>query len=156
MKIHTGEVGKEGEPGHGFIHVGAGDHIATSLLTGESLHGNSSQVDIDQENMALLADGLQSLAEEQMDNASTYVDHSVDIVKDEGKKFDERITTMQEAFEQLIHETVGEPLFKGIARTGDALISCIDGLIGLLDSVEENAVFLSPFSIRNRLNLLNL
>lgn len=37
------EVGIKGEPGHGFIHVGADDHIVTSIWTGSPLHGGQSE-----------------------------------------------------------------------------------------------------------------
>ncbi|MBT2215571.1 hypothetical protein KK120_07015 [Virgibacillus dakarensis] len=138
------KIGNEGEPGHGFIHIGADDHIVTSLWTGEPLHGgNAGEIKINKKNMMLLADGIKNNVQGRLDLAAGYIDNSVSIVKSEGAKFYQRITEMQEVFERMLEEAAGDPLFKGIALTGYALKSCIDFLISMLDTAEEKCHFLN-------------
>ncbi|MEN1970436.1 hypothetical protein WMZ97_20470 [Lentibacillus sp. N15] len=137
-------VGTKGKTGYGVIHVGADDHIVTSLWTGEALYGGPSQkVEINKANMLVLADGLHSIVNGRLGIASGYLDNSVSIVKDESDKFYQRVTTLQEIFEQMLYEAAGDPLFKGIAKTGYVLITCMDELIRLLNTAKEKCHFLN-------------
>ena len=46
------EIGKKGESGHGYIYVGADDHIVTSIWTGAPLYGGqATQIQINEESL---------------------------------------------------------------------------------------------------------
>ncbi|MER2090230.1 MAG: hypothetical protein ABS920_10855 [Sporosarcina sp.] len=141
---HTIQIGLEGEPGYGFIHIGAADHIVTSLWTGSPLYGGSAEkIAINHENMTALANGIKEHVKGRMGLATGYLEKSVSIVDDESARFSLRVTVLQEMFKQKLEETAGDPLFIGIAGTGHLIKGCIDSLISLLDKAEERCRFLN-------------
>ncbi|MEC0721142.1 hypothetical protein P8882_12830 [Bacillus haynesii] len=79
------EIGEKGKPGHGRIYVSAGDHIVTSIWTGEPLYGNigSNKIEINKENLDLLAAALESDVLRRLGYVSEYLHHSNDIVEHE-------------------------------------------------------------------------
>lgn len=140
----TVEIGKKGEPGYGLIHIGADEHIVTSLLNGNVLYGgNSELVDINAETLRFLADGIKEQVKARLLLAGTYLKNSTDIVKYEHALFDKRVYILQEEFKQLIEQTAGDPLFKGIAISGNILKDCICGLTNLLELAEEKCMVLN-------------
>ncbi|GAB3806938.1 SA1320 family protein [Virgibacillus kimchii] len=135
----TIEIGTEGEPGYGHIHVGAADHIVTSLWTGEALYGGPSQpIKIDKAFMDQLVSGIRNTVIERLSLAHGYLENSHEIVVDEGEQFNRRVTELQTTFQTMLDELAAEPMFNGIASTGHLLKSSIDGLIALVDLAEEN------------------
>jgi len=131
------EVGIKGQPGHGFIHIGADDHIVTSLWTGSPLYGGQTEkIVLNKENMLLLSNGIQDQVKGRITNVQNYLNNSVSIVLDESMQFSSRVTTLQQTFQYMFDETAGDPLFNGISKTGTLIKGCIDYLISLLDSAE--------------------
>lgn len=140
----TIEIGSKNEPGHGFIHVGADDHIVTSIWTGAPLHGFSSvPIRINLAEMFMLADGLKNNVAGRLMLAGEYIENAVDIVNSESEKFNLRISKLQETLHNLLNNLVGDPLFRGISGIGNAIKTAIDGLISLLDLAEEKTLFLN-------------
>ncbi|WP_164217819.1 hypothetical protein [Virgibacillus sp. YIM 98842] len=140
----TIEIGTEGEPGYGHIHVGAADHIVTSIWTGEALYSGSSQpIKIDKAFMDQLVSGIRNTVIERLSLAHGYLGNSHEIVVDEGEKFDQRVTKLQMTFQNMLNDLALEPMFNGIAETGHLLKSCIDGMITLVNIAEEKCRFLN-------------
>ena len=138
------EIGIEEETGHGFVHVGADDHIVTSLWTGEPLYGSQSErIEINQDNLILLSQGIRDHVKGPISKVRDYVGKSVDIVHAENENFTQRVTALQGAFQQKFEELAGEPVFMGIASTGFIMKACIDELIRLLDQAEEKCSILN-------------
>lgn len=138
------EVGIKGQPGHGFIHIGADDHIVTSIWTGQPIYGGfSEKIEINQENMVLLSNGIRDQVKGRITNVQEYISNSVSIVEDENAKFSQRVTTLQETFQQKLEEIAVDPLFKGIAETGAIIKAAIDDLIDLLNKAEERCLILN-------------
>ncbi|WP_026089147.1 MULTISPECIES: SA1320 family protein [Bacillus] len=138
------EIGIKGEPGYGFIHVGADDHIVTSIWTGEPIYyGNSEKIKINKASMTLLADGIRDQVKGRITNMNQYLENSIDIVKDESAKFVDRVKEFQETFQTMLEETAGEPMMRGIAGTGTIIKLYLLDMIDLLDCAEEKCRFLN-------------
>lgn len=74
----TVEIGKDGEPGHGYIHVGADDHIVLSVWTGAPLHGGSSvPIHINPSDLFMLADRLENNVVGCLMLAGEYIDIAI-------------------------------------------------------------------------------
>ncbi len=141
---YTIQIGLKGEPGYGFIHIGAADHIVTSIWTGSPLHGGTAEkIAIDHTHMTALANGIKDHVKGRMGLATGYLENSVSIVDDESTRFSQRVTMLQILFTQKLEETAGNPLFIGIAGTGYLIKACIDSLILLLDKAEEKCRILN-------------
>lgn len=144
------KIGIPGQPGAGEIFIDADAHIVTSLWTGSPLYGgNTEYIEINKENLLLLAERLESHVKARLDTANLYLGHSVEIVEDEGSRLYERITKLQDIFEESFETSIGDPLFAGITAAGSRLNGEIDDLISLLDSAENccrslNSVLNSP------------
>ena len=137
-------IGKEGEVGHGYIHVGADSHIVTSIWTGIPLYGGSSTIiKINRDSLNQLATGIEKDVKGRLEMASDYLGNSISIVHDESAKFNQRLSNLQEKFQLMFESIAGEPMFKGITTTGYMIKSCIDALISLLDLAEEKCRFLN-------------
>lgn len=131
------EVGVKGQPGHGYIYIGADDHIVTSLWTGSPLYGGQTEkIVLNKENMLLLSNGIRDQVKGRITNVQNYLNNSVDIVLDESMQFATRVTVLQQTFQMMFDETAGDPLFNGISNTGTLIKGCIDHLIALLDAAE--------------------
>jgi len=131
------EVGINGQPGHGFIYIGADDHIVTSLWTGSPLYGGQTEkIVLNKENMLLLSNGIGDQVKGRITNVQNYLNNSVSIVLDESMQFSTRVTVLQQTFQNKFDETAGDPLFNGISNTGTLIKGCIDHLIALLDAAE--------------------
>jgi hypothetical protein len=136
--------GKKGEPGHGYIYVGADDHIVTSVWTGAPLYGGqATQIQINEENLRQLVGGIKSEVKGRMEIAAGYVENSISIVQDESAEFNRRVTQLQEMFQMLFEDLAGDPIFKGITTTGYIIKSYIDKLIELLNTAEDKCRFLN-------------
>ena len=138
------EIGKKGEAGHGYIYVGADDHIVTSIWTGAPLYGGqTTQIQINEDSLNQLAESIKSEVKGRMGIAAGYVENSISIVQDESAEFNRRITQLQEMFQMLFEDLAGDPIFKGITTTGYIIKSYIDRLIELLNTAEEKCRFLN-------------
>ncbi|MCG1022815.1 SA1320 family protein [Sutcliffiella horikoshii] len=131
------EIGIKGQPGYGKIYIDADSHIVTSIWTGAPLYGgNSERIEISKEQLVVLADALSSVVTERLELASSYMGNSVDIVEHEGNNLYQRMKILQEQFEDMFNNLVGDPLFRNIAAVSNRLKSEIDRLIILLDLAE--------------------
>lgn len=138
------EVGIKGQPGHGFIYIGADDHIVTSLWTGSPLYGGQTEkIVLNKENMLLLSNGIKDQVKGRITNVQSYLNNSVSIVLDESMQFSNRVTVLQQTFQTMFDEAAGDPLYNGISNTGTILKGCIDYLISLLDSAESKCRILN-------------
>ncbi|MFC7786863.1 SA1320 family protein [Rossellomorea sp. GCM10028870] len=143
-------IGLDGEPGYGEIHVEADAHIMTSIWTGEPLYGgHSDRIEINRENLNLLAEALAGDVATRLGYAQDYLTHSQEIAQHEGDRYSERLSRLQMIFEDSFENLIGNPLFIGITTTGHRLTSEIDHLISLLNMAENasrslNGVLNSP------------
>ncbi|MFD2924025.1 SA1320 family protein [Halobacillus naozhouensis] len=138
-------IGIKGQPGFGKIYMAADEHIVTSIWSGLPLYGGgqSERIDINPENLNLLATALEDRVIHKVSFVQDYLDNSTDIVEHEGHQFNIRVTKLQEIFEEAFEATISNPLFKGIATSGYILQAHIDGLIDLLHIAEDQCRFLN-------------
>ncbi|WP_396194127.1 SA1320 family protein [Fictibacillus barbaricus] len=133
-------VGEPGKPGYGKIYIDADAHIVSSIWTGKPLYSEKTErIHIDQKQMDVLATSLKSHVIKRVDLVETYLKHSNEIVQDEGSRYYERLSRLQETFRTMFEEAAGSPLFAGITTSGYLLKSSIDGLITLLNTAESKA-----------------
>ncbi|KYG27635.1 SA1320 family protein [Alkalihalobacillus trypoxylicola] len=113
------EIGVEGKPGHGQIHIGADDHILSSFFTGEtltSLSGPSEPVNISTEHLKMLADGIKNQVESRLNHSHEYLINAKEIVQHEHEELDYRIRNLQGNFLSMIDDLSGEPFLKGVSN----------------------------------------
>ncbi|MDM5228246.1 hypothetical protein QUF73_19155 [Cytobacillus sp. NJ13] len=133
-------IGEVGKPGYGKIYVDADAHIVSSIWTGVPLYGgHSDRIEINKENLDLLASSLQNHVTERLNLAHEYLGNSVAIVEDEGNRFYERLNRLQNTFEDLFENIISEPLFLGITAIRNRLTAEIDHLISLLNIAESHS-----------------
>lgn len=131
-------IGKKGEPGYGRIHLGAHDHVVTSIWRGTSLHGGTNvPIRINVGDMNILADRLQNDVSGRLALAGEYIGHAVDIVEDENAKFAERVSTLQQQLNDLLDQLMTDPMFKGVSGVGNAIKLVVRGLTFQLNRTEE-------------------
>ncbi|WP_113928840.1 hypothetical protein [Bacillus sp. P14.5] len=141
---HTGyiedgkyEIGQPGSPGHGFIYDEADARIMTSIWTGEPLYGgHSDRIEINRDNLNLLAGALEGDVSTRLTQAQEYLSHSEEIAQHEGDRYAERLSRLQMIFEDSFENLIGNPLFVGITTTSHRLTSEIDHLISLVNMAE--------------------
>lgn len=133
----TIEIGSNGEPGHGVIHVGPDAHIVTSIWTGEPLHGDISVlININTDDLIKLSDAVKEDISGRLLLADGYIANAISIVDDENSKFNERVTVLQENLLDQLDDLFDNPIFNGITGTGKAINEVIELLIELLDHAE--------------------
>ncbi|TKD70791.1 SA1320 family protein [Pseudalkalibacillus hwajinpoensis] len=138
MKDQQVEVGVKGEPGYGFIRIGADEHIVTSIWTGESLHaGNSSRIELNAETIDTLYQGIFDLVANRLSLSTEYIGNSVSIVEDERAKFEERVTNLKETFSNFVEDLTSSPVLKGITSTGYLIQVEIENMRKLLYMAED-------------------
>ncbi len=138
------EVGIKGQPGYGFIHVGADDHVVTSLWTGAPLYsGFTPKIEINEENMLKLAAGIEHQVTGKVTNVREYLGNSVAIVENESANFSKRVNQLQDTFQQMFDDLAADPVFNGISETGTAIKGFIDDLISVVNTAEERCRFLN-------------
>src|SRR5690625_971138 len=116
----TIEIGSNGEPGHGVIHVGADSHIVTSVWTGESLHGDTSVlININTDDLLRLSDAVKEDISGRLLLADEYIANAISIVDDEGSKFNERVTALQENLLEQLDDAFHNPIFNEVTGTGE-------------------------------------
>ena len=136
-------IGEEGEPGHGTIHIAAGDHIITSIWTGETLYGGPSElININKDEMEILADGIKTYITERLNLSSEYIDNSIEIVEHESEQFDQRISNLQQVLSDMIEEAADASVLGDIARTGTIINQVLDSLIDSIDWIKEKCELL--------------
>lgn len=141
---YTIEIGTENQPGHGEIHVGADDHVVTSIWTGASLHyGDDVPIELNVGDIKILSNEIKNNISTRITLAGDYISHAIDIVEDESEKFEERVTTLQENLNDLLNNLITDPLLKGSTGIGNMIQSVIDDLISMLDFAEEQLLFLN-------------
>ncbi|MDQ0187834.1 SA1320 family protein [Cytobacillus kochii] len=133
-------IGEVGKPGYGKIYIDADAHIVSSIWTGIPLYGGQSErIEINKENLDILATSLQNHIMERLNLSREYLGHSVAIVEHEGNRFYERLNQLQNTFENLFDNIISEPLFIGITNISNRLTAEIDHLISILDIAENNS-----------------
>ncbi|MCM3707411.1 MULTISPECIES: SA1320 family protein [Cytobacillus] len=133
-------IGEVGKPGYGKIYIDADAHIVSSIWTGVPLYGgHSERIEINKENLDLLASSLQSHVMERLNLAHEYLGNSVAIVEDEASRYYERLSRLQKIFEEMFENLISEPLFMGITSISNRLTAEIDHLISLLNVAESHA-----------------
>lgn len=131
------EIGEVGKPGYGRIYIDADSHIVSSIWTGIPLYGgHSERIEINKENLDILASSLQNKVMERLNLVHEYLGNSVAIVEDESNRFNERLNGLQNTFEHLFENMISEPLFLGITSLSNRLTAEIDYLISLLNIAE--------------------
>ncbi|WHY61592.1 SA1320 family protein [Cytobacillus firmus] len=133
-------IGEVGKPGYGKIYVDADTHIVSSIWTGVPLYGgHSDRIEINKENLDLLASSLQNHVMERLNLAHEYLGNSVAIVDDEASRYYERLSRLQKIFEEMFENLISEPLFMGITSISNRLTAEIDHLVSLLNVAESHA-----------------
>nr|WP_257347611.1 hypothetical protein [Pseudalkalibacillus decolorationis] len=113
------EIGVKGQPGYGRIFLDADNHVVTSIWTGIPLYGgNTERIKINKENLDQLVDALDNNVLDRLTRAQYYMGNSVAIVKNESQNFSMRVTKLQNVFEDLFENLVGNVMFTGITSTG--------------------------------------
>ncbi|WP_191557769.1 SA1320 family protein [Metabacillus idriensis] len=144
------KIGMPGQPGAGEIFIDADAHIVTSLWTGSPLYGgNTDYIEINKENLMLLAERIDSQVKARVATANDYLANSAEIIDDEGIRLYQRISMLQQIFEDSFENSIGDPIFIGITSAGSRLKGEIDDLISLLERAEGscrslNSVLNSP------------
>ncbi|MBM7702326.1 SA1320 family protein [Metabacillus iocasae] len=134
------EVGEVGQPGYGKIYIDADAHIVSSIWTGAPLYGGySERIKINKENLELLATSLQTHVVERLNVAHEYLGHSVAIVDDESSRYYERLTRLQQMFEEMFDSLISDPLFRGLTSMSNRLTAEIDHLVLLVNLAESRA-----------------
>ncbi|MBA4537637.1 hypothetical protein H1Z61_10960 [Bacillus aquiflavi] len=137
-------IGDEEEPGNGNIYIDADEHIVLSIWTGEPLYeGSSERIEINKENLDLLAHALKNNVKPRLERADTYLTNSIAIVEDEGEKFSTRIDELKNSFLEFFQTVGGNPISNGLSLIGDFFHSKINRLIFLLNDVERKALSLN-------------
>ncbi|MGJ8731141.1 SA1320 family protein [Listeria aquatica] len=99
-----------------------------AILTG----GKGHKIDVNPENMKILANSMVSRMKGQITTAQSHVDHAVDIVEREGNKLDDRTTKLKDGFDDLIGQGVfgkalttmsGYEFLRDIIESGNPAIS---------------------------------
>ncbi|WHY33955.1 hypothetical protein QNH44_23590 [Cytobacillus firmus] len=133
-------IGEVGKPGYGKIYVDADAHIVSCIWTGVPLYGgHSDRIEINKENLDLLASSLQNHVMERLNLAHEYLGNSVAIVDDEASRYYERLSRLQKIFEEMFENLISEPLFMGITSISNRLTAEIDHLVSLLNVAESHA-----------------
>lgn len=133
-------IGEVGKPGYGRIYIDADSHIVSSIWTGVPLYGgHSDRIEINKENLDILAASLQNNVMERLNLVHEYLGNSVAIVEDESNRFNERLNGLQNTFEHLFENMISEPLFLGITSLSNRLTAEIDYLISLLNIAESQS-----------------
>ncbi|PLR95935.1 SA1320 family protein [Bacillus sp. T33-2] len=133
-------IGEVGKPGYGRIYIDADAHIVSSVWTGQPLYGgHSERIEINTENLDLLASALQNHIMKRLNLAHEYLGNSVAIVEDEGNRFYVRLNRLQKIFQELFENLVSEPLFLGITSISNRLTAEIDHLISFLNIAESHS-----------------
>ncbi|WP_110114955.1 hypothetical protein [Bacillus sp. CGMCC 1.16541] len=134
------EIGEVGQPGYGKIYIDADAHIVSSIWTGAPLYGGySERIEINKENLELLASSLQTHVVERLNLAHEYLGNSVAIVDDEASRYYERLTRLQQIFQDMFENLVSEPLFAGITSLSNRLAAEIEHLVSLVNLAESRA-----------------
>jgi len=129
-------IGKKGQPGYGVIYVNADSQIMTNIWTGQPLYGGRQKIEINEDNLRILAHSLESDVHQQLSRAGEYLKHSYEIVENEAKKFRTRVHKLQMAFTDIFEYEAGNPIFKGITSTGNRFKSQLDLLRSFLNDAE--------------------
>lgn len=84
------------------VLIDADAYLPVGVWSGEILTGGKGhKIDVNPENMKILADAMVSKMKGQITTAQSHVDHAVDIVEREGNKLDDRTTKLTDSFDDL-------------------------------------------------------
>lgn len=138
------EIGEKGKPGHGFIHLGADDHVVLSLWSSAPLKdGTNVPIDISVGDMMYFASGIKNEVAGRLNLAGEYIQNAVEIVDDESSRFNERVTTLQKEMQNLLDGLVTGPLSAGVSGIGNAINFFLEGILGVLEYAERKLAFLN-------------
>lgn len=98
---HTGYAGPimiDGEE----VLIDADAYLPVGVWSGEILTGGKGhKIDVNPENMKILANSMVSRMKGQITTAQSHFDHAVDIVEREGNKLDDRTTNLTDSFDDI-------------------------------------------------------
>ncbi|GAE94918.1 hypothetical protein JCM21714_4118 [Gracilibacillus boraciitolerans JCM 21714] len=139
------EIRPEGGPGSGKIFIDADEHIVTSIWTGKPLYGGGDHhpIDITPEALEVLANGLENAVIGRLAKVKQYLGNAMEIIIAERAKRKKRITTMQEAFDDLVVEEIGDAVFEDITWMGNMLKSELRYWHSVLNQIEQKAQYLN-------------
>ncbi|MEN2667302.1 hypothetical protein AAHO55_10770 [Listeria aquatica] len=121
-----------------------------AILTG----GKGHKIDVNPENMKILANSMVSRMKGQITTAQSHVDHAVDIVEREGNKLDDRTTKLKDGFDDLIGQGVfgkalttmsGYEFLRDIIESGNPAISKATEAINRIKNSSAFSDFLLSF-----------
>ncbi|WP_157075935.1 hypothetical protein [Neobacillus fumarioli] len=73
-------IGEKGQPGYGVTYVNADSQIMTNIWTGQPLYGGRQKIEINEDNLQILAHSFESDVHRQLSRAGEYLKHSYEIV----------------------------------------------------------------------------
>ncbi|EFS04689.1 hypothetical protein NT04LS_0114 [Listeria seeligeri FSL S4-171] len=87
------------------ITIEADAHLPVGVWSGQVLTGQKGKkIDMNPENIRILANSLRTRMTEEMNTGQLYLDTAVDEVNKEGGNLDNRTTTLQKSFDDLLRE----------------------------------------------------
>ncbi|EAK8408568.1 hypothetical protein K1N71_000773 [Listeria monocytogenes] len=88
------------------IPIDADAYLPVGIWSGQVLTGGGKgqKIDINPDNIRILANSLRTRMMEQIKRGQFYLDTAVDLVNDEGNYLDDRTTALQETFDNLLAE----------------------------------------------------
>ncbi|SHN24400.1 SA1320 family protein [Gracilibacillus kekensis] len=138
------EIRSEGGPGSGKIYIDADEHIVTSIWTGQPLYGGDNHlIDITPGTLEVLANGLENSVISRLAKVKDYLGNAMEIIVAERAKRKKRITIMQEAFDDIVVEEIGDAIFGDITWMGNMLKAELRYWHSVLNQVEQKAQYLN-------------
>ncbi|MPR75277.1 hypothetical protein D7389_08780, partial [Listeria monocytogenes] len=88
------------------IPIDADAYLPVGIWSGQVLTGggNGQKIDMNPDNIRILANSLRTRMMEQIKRGQFYLDTAVDLVNNEGNHLDNRTTSLQETFDNLLAE----------------------------------------------------
>ncbi|EAF1658046.1 hypothetical protein CJJ43_03380 [Listeria monocytogenes] len=88
------------------IPIDADTYLPVGIWSGQVLTGggNGQKIDMNPDNIRILANSLRTRMMEQIKRGQFYLDTAVDLVNNEGNHLDNRTTSLQETFDNLLAE----------------------------------------------------
>lgn len=111
---------------------------------GQPLYGGENrQIDITPETLGVLANGLENAVIDRISKVRQYLGNAMEIIDAERAKRKARINKMQEAFDDIVVEEIGDSLFEDITWMGNIIQAELRSLNSILDQIEQKGQFLN-------------
>ncbi|WP_246215573.1 SA1320 family protein [Listeria valentina] len=137
------------------VLIDADAYLPVGVWSGEILTGGKGhKIDVNPENMKILADAMVSKMKGQITTAQSHVDHAVDIVEREGSKLDDRTMKLTDSFDDLLGQgsfgkalttMEGYEFLRDIIESGNPAVSKASEAINRLRSSSVFSDFLVSF-----------